>query len=336
MTMSLQHERQHTPVRHLNSTPLSINSPILASHRIANKAAIYGKGEKEILFKLRIWPIYKNKDNSASRVFRVCLAGWHQPCQKGSVDAFSPVFIHTHRLRCRPKTTLLAWPSSLKRRGRGGSGLSSSTPAESCDHSLPPSPSSTRLSLSASARSNWVSFPPIFVIWFLPKVPTCFEGLRLRFYSTFVVTPDRVLDKLQTPACCSGHGGSQGSPPRHTHTSPSFFFFPRKSLKRRLQRSLNERTGTMTRRSCALYATGIVSAHLLIVGIALVVAQVFQTMIHERLKKVSDCLDSLVTFHFVTFRGFKCSSADASFSITHYSSPKCGLFFTSTCMEIFF
>ena len=43
----------------------------------------------------------------------------------------------------------------------------------------------------------------------------------------------------------------------------------------------------MTRRSCAIYATGIVCAHLLIVGIALVVAQVFQTMIHSRLKKVS-------------------------------------------------
>ncbi|XP_010875514.1 lysosome membrane protein 2a isoform X2 [Esox lucius] len=41
----------------------------------------------------------------------------------------------------------------------------------------------------------------------------------------------------------------------------------------------------MTRRSCAIYATGIVCAHLLIVGIALVVAQVFQTMIHNRLKK---------------------------------------------------
>lgn len=41
----------------------------------------------------------------------------------------------------------------------------------------------------------------------------------------------------------------------------------------------------MTRRSCAIYATGFVSAHLLIVGIALVVAQVFQTMIHSRLKK---------------------------------------------------
>lgn len=43
--------------------------------------------------------------------------------------------------------------------------------------------------------------------------------------------------------------------------------------------------GIMTRRSCAIYATGIVCAHLLIVGIALVVAQVFQTMIHSRLKK---------------------------------------------------
>ncbi|XP_017267884.1 lysosome membrane protein 2a isoform X2 [Kryptolebias marmoratus] len=41
----------------------------------------------------------------------------------------------------------------------------------------------------------------------------------------------------------------------------------------------------MTRRSCAIYATGIVCVHLLIVGIALVVAQVFQTMIHSRLKK---------------------------------------------------
>ncbi|XP_014026997.1 lysosome membrane protein 2a [Salmo salar] len=41
----------------------------------------------------------------------------------------------------------------------------------------------------------------------------------------------------------------------------------------------------MTRRSCVIYATGIVCAHLLIVGITLVVAQVFQTMIHNRLKK---------------------------------------------------
>ncbi|KAG9354110.1 hypothetical protein JZ751_012234 [Albula glossodonta] len=41
----------------------------------------------------------------------------------------------------------------------------------------------------------------------------------------------------------------------------------------------------MTRRSCAVYATGIVCAHLLIVGIALLVAQVFQTLIQNRLKK---------------------------------------------------
>lgn len=41
----------------------------------------------------------------------------------------------------------------------------------------------------------------------------------------------------------------------------------------------------MTRRSCAVYATGIVSAHLLIVGIALIVAQVFPALIQNRLKK---------------------------------------------------
>ncbi|TRY95887.1 hypothetical protein DNTS_021409 [Danionella cerebrum] len=41
----------------------------------------------------------------------------------------------------------------------------------------------------------------------------------------------------------------------------------------------------MTRRSCAIYATGIACAHLLILGIALLVAQVFQTMIQERIKK---------------------------------------------------
>lgn len=47
----------------------------------------------------------------------------------------------------------------------------------------------------------------------------------------------------------------------------------------------------MTRRSCAIYATGIVCAHLLIVGIALLVAQVFQTMIHSRLKQVRHLLN---------------------------------------------
>uniref|UniRef100_A0A8C9WBA8 Scavenger receptor class B, member 2a n=1 Tax=Scleropages formosus TaxID=113540 RepID=A0A8C9WBA8_SCLFO len=41
----------------------------------------------------------------------------------------------------------------------------------------------------------------------------------------------------------------------------------------------------MTRRSCTIYATGIVCAHLLIVGIALLVAQVFPTFIYNRLKK---------------------------------------------------
>lgn len=51
----------------------------------------------------------------------------------------------------------------------------------------------------------------------------------------------------------------------------------------------------MTRRSCAIYATGIASALFLIVGIVLVVAQFFQTIIHERLKKVSCCLYLLMS-----------------------------------------
>ncbi|XP_076842494.1 lysosome membrane protein 2 [Brachyhypopomus gauderio] len=41
----------------------------------------------------------------------------------------------------------------------------------------------------------------------------------------------------------------------------------------------------MARRSCAVYATAIVSVHLIVVGIALLVAGVFQTLIHNRLKK---------------------------------------------------
>lgn len=53
------------------------------------------------------------------------------------------------------------------------------------------------------------------------------------------------------------------------------------------------------RRSCAIYATGIVCAHLLIVGIALMVAQVFQTMIVERIKKVK-LVVSLFPYVFVT------------------------------------
>ncbi|KAJ0013015.1 hypothetical protein NQD34_017349 [Periophthalmus magnuspinnatus] len=41
----------------------------------------------------------------------------------------------------------------------------------------------------------------------------------------------------------------------------------------------------MTRRSCAIYAVGVICSTLLIVGIGLVVAQVFRTVMHNRLKK---------------------------------------------------
>lgn len=131
--------------------------------------------------------------------------------------------------------------------------------------------------------------------------------LQLRRHSglvTRVVKPPSV--------CCSGHGGPSQAP---FSNLAIFLFFGGWNFNPRLQGSHNERTGIMTRRSCAIYATGIVSAHLLIVGIALVVAQVFQTMIHERLKKVSFRLYVLVSvmsrvisastfLHFVTFRGF--------------------------------
>lgn len=46
-------------------------------------------------------------------------------------------------------------------------------------------------------------------------------------------------------------------------------------------------TFIMTRRSCAIYGVGIVCASLLVIGISLTVAQVFQTLIHNRLKKVN-------------------------------------------------
>ncbi|CAJ1070757.1 lysosome membrane protein 2-like isoform X1 [Xyrichtys novacula] len=41
----------------------------------------------------------------------------------------------------------------------------------------------------------------------------------------------------------------------------------------------------MTRRSCAIYAVGVICASLLVVGIGLIVGQVFRTVMHERLKK---------------------------------------------------
>lgn len=53
----------------------------------------------------------------------------------------------------------------------------------------------------------------------------------------------------------------------------------------------------MTRRSCAIYATvvgALIVMVALIAGIVLAGTQAFQTMIHERLKKVSCCLFMLV------------------------------------------
>ncbi|XP_046870890.1 lysosome membrane protein 2-like [Hypomesus transpacificus] len=52
----------------------------------------------------------------------------------------------------------------------------------------------------------------------------------------------------------------------------------------------------MTRKSCAIYAAGIVCAHLLIIGIGLVVAQVFPTLIHNRLKREITLTEGSRTF----------------------------------------
>ena len=47
------------------------------------------------------------------------------------------------------------------------------------------------------------------------------------------------------------------------------------------------RSISMTRRSCALYAVGIACAHLLVIGIGLMLSHVFRNIIHNRLKGVS-------------------------------------------------
>lgn len=76
----------------------------------------------------------------------------------------------------------------------------------------------------------------------------------------------------------------------HTHT-PCSIWAVFLSFWWKLKRCLpNARTGTMTRRSCAIYATvvaALIVVVVLIAGIALAGAQFFQTLIHERLKKVS-------------------------------------------------
>lgn len=92
----------------------------------------------------------------------------------------------------------------------------------------------------------------------------------------------------------------------------------------------------MMRRSCAIYATGTISAVLLFVGILLVVFQVFPTMIHDRLKQVSCRLygwSFAPTFpHFVTFRGF---GVPLQTHADDGSRPRCGLVFISTCVQLF-
>lgn len=262
--------------------------------------------------------------------------------RKARPTLFSSVFIHTHRPCRRPEATLLTWPSSLKRRGRGGRGLSSSTFAESSCYTSTLSPNSTVLSLYVPPRSKCVFFA-FFVFFFTQKCQRLWSSsfvfllqLRRHFrpvtrevHNPSLLLRTRRIAKLSTHNLlhlnfCVGVG----------------------KFKRWLQRSLKKRTGIMTRRSCAIYATVIVAlivVVILIVGIALAGAQVFQTLIHERLKKVSFCLYSLVSLmsravfysHISTlchnFGGSVFCGCFANMQHPDDSRRKCGLF-SSVCV----
>jgi len=53
----------------------------------------------------------------------------------------------------------------------------------------------------------------------------------------------------------------------------------------------------MTRRPCAIYAVGIICASLLVVGIGLIVGQVFRTFMLNRLKKVNTHFHPAALYH---------------------------------------
>lgn len=100
----------------------------------------------------------------------------------------------------------------------------------------------------------------------------------------------------------------------------------------------------MTRRSCTIYAIVIVALFVvvaLIAGIALAGAQVFQTLIHERLKQVSCRLSILVSvmsravfistfLHFTLFGAFLCRCF-TNMQHPDDSGRKCGRLFITTC-----
>lgn len=187
-----------------------------------------------------------------------------------------PLSVYTHPPPMQPpQTTLFAWQASLMRRGRGGGGQVFFYDPMCWELLFHFTAASEQLT-SSSARTLSRGFPKS------AKIP---EAWRKEFKPPAAARP-----------------GVRGPEVSETHTSPSLCCFIGTRLSSTSVKFLIWEDGTMTRRSCAIYATGIVCAHLLIVGIALVVAQVFQTMIHSRLKKVNlNTFNNIISYGLIDF-----------------------------------
>lgn len=200
-----------------------------------------------------------------------------------------------------PKTTLFAWPSSLMRTAEGGGGpLFLFVPM--CWELLlhfnhRTQQYNTTAAVSASFFFSISVIPELFFCVLWRAVPTFHSTTPGRRSENFKPSLQPSTTTTTSCCCCCCGGDDELSPSFCTFFERTFefkFFFCRGEPR---ERTAHPPTSIMTRRSCAIYATGIVCAHLLIVGIALVVAQVFQTMIHSRLKKVS-LISVFSTFHF--------------------------------------
>lgn len=171
------------------------------------------------------------------------------------------------------------------RRGRGGGGglFYYTRCAENCCFTSPTPPSSTVLNSPNPKVSSRIFKVPTFLFLFsFFDRSNHFCGRHLAVNTT----SRRLGENFKPPAAAAQETRiPQGS----SNTSPfaTFIWLVWKLTLTSAKLDRPHLPGIMTRRSCAIYATGIVCAHLLIVGIALLVAQVFQTMIHNRLKQVS-------------------------------------------------
>lgn len=171
------------------------------------------------------------------------------------------------------------------RRGRGGGGgllfFYYTRCAESCCFTSPPPPSSAVLFSPNPKVSSRIFKVPTFLPFFDRSNHFCGRHLAGN------TTSRRLGENFKPPPAAAAQGTriQQGYPNTSPFATSIWLVWKLTLTSAKLDRP--HLHGVMTRRSCAIYATGIVCAHLLIVGIALLVAQVFQTMIHSRLKQVS-------------------------------------------------